>query len=110
MVVSVILGVTGMGRGWWFWMLIPAFGMLGSGLARYLQLKKLEASTAGGSHAASQLSAAQRASLPSSQQAYVEPAGSRFRTGDLVPGSVTDNTTKHLEIDSEGQTMTLPKK
>jgi hypothetical protein len=47
--------------------------------------------------------------LPPTQTTYVEPE-SRFKTGDLVPPSVTDNTTRQLEMDSEGQTMALPKK
>ncbi len=28
---------------------------------------------------------------------------------DVVPPSVTDSTTKHLDVNSEGETMTLPK-
>src|SRR4051812_22453712 len=27
------------GKGWWFWMLIPAFGSLGAGVAQYFQLR-----------------------------------------------------------------------
>jgi hypothetical protein len=114
MTVSIILGVTGMGRGWWFWMLIPAFGMIGSSIAKYIQLKKLEQSRGVGYAAVvdrSMNSAPAQQSLPSSQTDYVSPsAESRFKTGDLVPPSVTDSTTRHLELDSEGQTMTLPKK
>jgi ribosomal protein L7/L12 len=38
------------------------------------------------------------------------PRGSIYETGELeVPPSVTDNTTRHLEINSEGETMTLPR-
>ena len=40
----------------------------------------------------------------------VSPADSRYRTGDLAPPSVTDSTTKLLELDPEGETTTLPKK
>jgi len=47
--------------------------------------------------------------LPPPQTQWVAPE-SKYKTGDLVPPSVTDNTTRHLEMDSEGQTMTLPKK
>jgi hypothetical protein len=57
----------------------------------------------------SQLGGPSQSALPPNQTAYVEPE-SRFKTGDLVPPSVTDNTTRHLEMDSEGQTMALPKK
>lgn len=114
MTVSIILGFTGMGRGWWFWLLIPAFGMIGSGLAKYVQLKKLEQSRGVGLTGVGEREIAAPpvgASLPPSQTAYVEPlVESRFKTGDLVPPSVTDSTTRHLEMDPEGQTMTLPKK
>ena len=47
--------------------------------------------------------------LPPNQTEYVQPE-SRYKTGDLIPASVTDGTTRHLEINSEGETMTLPKK
>ncbi|MEO7538799.1 MAG: zinc ribbon domain-containing protein, partial [Pyrinomonadaceae bacterium] len=42
--ISFILGASGAGRGWWFWMLIPAFLMLASGVAGVVQLKRLESS------------------------------------------------------------------
>jgi uncharacterized membrane protein YvbJ len=38
LVVSLILGYTG-GKNWWFWLLIPAFGCIGSGFAQFFQLK-----------------------------------------------------------------------
>ena len=43
---------------------------------------------------------------------YVEPSRpSAYDTGDLQPPpSITEYTTRHLETDSEGETMTLPKK
>src|SRR5687768_8103617 len=41
-VVSIALAFSQMGRGWWFWLLIPAFGALGSGVAQLIQLKKSE--------------------------------------------------------------------
>jgi len=112
--VSIILGVTGIGRGWWFWMLIPAFGMLGSGFAKYVQLKKQERSSSVGfvgPGAERILSGASRgagSSLPPLRTEYVAPE-SRYKTGDLVPPSVTEGTTRHLETNSEGETMTLPK-
>lgn len=109
--VSIILGLTGKASGWWFWMLIPAFGMLGSGIAKYVQLKKLEQSGSGTLLSATVTieSGSQPSALPPQQTQFVSP-DSRYKTGDLVPPSVTDSTTRHLEIDSEGQTMTLPKK
>lgn len=112
--VSIILAVTGMGKGWWFWMLIPAFGMLGSGLAHYIQLKKTEQFQQNASSDTKPMvseisSPPQNSALPPTQTEYVAPE-TRYKTGDLAPPSVTDGTTRHLEINSEGETMTLPKR
>lgn len=113
--VTIALANSVMGRSWWFWMLIPAFGTLGSGLAQIYQLKKAEAekklSTAHQAEANHAFATtANAASLPPTQTQYVEPRKSIYDTGEFaVPPSVTENTTRHLEINSEGETMTLPK-
>jgi hypothetical protein len=108
--VSIALGVSGRGTGWWFWMLIPALMFIGSGAAQYIQLKNAGAS--GPRFAPNDQNSISgsppNAALPPSQTNYV-PAESRYKTGDLVPPSVTDSTTKLLDINSEGETMTLPK-
>src|SRR5687768_6002260 len=112
LIVAIFLGVTGAGRGWWFWMLIPAFLMIGSGIAKYIQLKKAEQAQRSGFPLASQPTIntpRQNINLPSAQTTFISPAESRYKTGDLVPPSVTDNTTRHLETNPEGETMTLPK-
>lgn len=93
-------------------MLIPAFGALGSGVAQFVQLKKSEHQSV--SFASQNLpdvisSAPPNAALPSSNTDYIAP-DSRYQTGELVPPSVTESTTRHLEINHEGETMTLPKK
>lgn len=107
--VALALAFSGSGRNWWFWLLIPAFTSLGAGVAQYIQLKKAEN---GGVTFAPQPAAmppARNNELPPQQTQWAAPE-SRYKTGDLVPPSVTDSTTRHLEIDSEGRTMTLPKK
>ena len=114
LIVAIVLGFTGVAGGqfWWFWLLIPAFGSLGSGVAQYIQLKKTEQQRIllNSQNSPNVISSApQNASLPPSQTNYVAP-DSRYKTGDLVPPSVTDNTTRHLEMNSEGETMTLPKR
>jgi hypothetical protein len=118
LIVAVILGVTGKfgGQNWWFWLLIPAFGSLGSGVAQFVQLKKLEKQEAGfapPSGPPNLSSAPPVNALPPTRTDYVAPPPqSIYDTGDLVerPGSVTESTTRHLKMDSEGETMTLPKK
>jgi hypothetical protein len=111
LVVSILLGFSVTGTGWWFWMLIPALMFIGSGLAQFLQVR---ASSRGNGRFVStdpnSLSGTvpNAAALPPTQTTFVA-AESRYSTGDLVPPSVTDNTTRHLEVNGESETMTLPK-
>ena len=112
LIVAVVLGVSGVagGKAWWFWMLIPAFGSLGTGVAQYMQIRKGEAARLNASSVSlNSVSNGSLNTLPPQRSAYMVPE-SRYRTGDLVPPSVTENTTRHLEVDKEGQTMALPKK
>lgn len=111
LVVAIILGFTGKASGWWFWMLIPAFGMLGSGVAQFVQIKNSQSrslSSAPQNFSDRVSAGSQNTALPPMQTEYVSP-DSRYKTGDLVPPSVAENTTRHLELDKEGETMTLPK-
>lgn len=88
LLVAMALAFSRMGSGWWFWMLIPAFSMLGTGVAQYIRIKERE----------------KRAFQPGSfgQPAIQQPpAGGAFparNTGELVapPPSVTEGTTRHL--------------
>ena len=111
LIVAIVMAVTGVGRGWWFWLLIPAFGSIGSAVAQYVQLKKAEKGQLPYVPVVqpNALPGNQGAALPPQQSVFVSPE-SRYKTGDLVPPSVTDNTTRHLEMDTEGKTMSLPKK
>jgi len=83
------------GQIWWFWMLIPAAGSLGSGIAEFVRLYQHQTPSS------PQLPAA---------NAYVPPAVSHApRAGELppqrvspdfyTPSSVTENTTKLLDKD-----------
>jgi len=112
LVISIVLGFTGRGTGWWFWMLIPALMFIGGGIAQYLQLKNSGNVNPTLTPATDQnvlTGSSANAALPPTQTTFVEPE-SRYKTGDLVPPSVTDSTTRHLETNSEGETMTLPKR
>lgn len=105
--VSAALAFTQMGRGWWFWLLIPAIMSLGTGAGQWVMLDKSKASGAP-IQPVGEVAETQHQALPPPQTEWAS-AESRYRTGDLVPPSVTDGTTRHLEMDSEGKTMTLPK-
>jgi hypothetical protein len=101
-----------MGRGWWFWMLIPALMFIGGGIAQFIQVRSTSKVNGGFSSIdQNAISGAMpnAASLPPARTNFVAPE-SRYRTGDLVPPSVTDGTTRHLEMNAEGETMALPKK
>lgn len=110
-IIAIILAVTGKGGSWWFWLFIPAFGMLGSGFAKLAQAKS-QARNAQNQSSANQepvLNSAPVGILQPAQTDFAPSSDSRYKTGDLVPPSVTEGTTRHLEIDKEGKTMTLPK-
>jgi hypothetical protein len=110
--ISMALLFTGVagGHAWWWAMLFPAFTMTARGVSDYLKHKRMVGSAApAADHNLMGTPQPQNYVLPPNQTQYVQPE-SRYKTGDLVPPSVTDRTTRHLEINSEGETMTLPKK
>jgi hypothetical protein len=113
LIVAIVLFTTGVagGKFWWWAMLFPAFGCFGAGLSNYLKSKKTEQSMVqfSGNEQFGLNQTDARADLPPAQTEYIAPE-TRYKTGDLVPPSVVENTTRHLEMDKEGKTMTLPKK
>lgn len=84
LVIAIALSRS-IGQGWWFWMLIPAFSMMGTGVAQYIRLKERE----------------KRAYLqpPPVNQSYVPPAPV---SNELRPpvASVTEGTTRHLGVEA----------
>lgn len=116
LIVSIALLTTGVanGKAWWWAMLFPAFTFLAKGISDLMKSKKMESTRPTPSSFPNQAAGGTRlenSSLPPARQQFVAPeAESRYKTGDLVPPSVVEVTTRHLQIDQEGQTMTLPKK
>ena len=88
LLVSIALSFSLMGRGWWFWMLIPAFSMMGTGIAQYIRIREREKRffQMGGGVQPSLQAPPRVASFPTRN------------TGELVPPppSVTEGTTRHL--------------
>ena len=79
------------GAGWWFWLLLPAFSMMGTGIAQYIRLKEQEKKNV-------MVSAPSNQSFPD-QRSYSPPRNlPRQNTGELMPPvpSVTEGTTRHL--------------
>ncbi len=83
-IISIVLSRT-IGQGWWFWMLIPAFMMMATGLAQFIRLQE---------HA-------KRTSLtpPPGGRSFVEPPRPAQELRTPV-GSVTEGTTRHLGVEA----------
>ena len=84
LIIAIALSRT-IGQGWWFWMLLPAFSMMGTGLAQYIRVRERE----------------KRASL------MPPPMGHAFPEQPRSPGelrapvaSVTEGTTRHLGVEA----------
>ncbi len=115
LIVSMSLLVTNVagGRVWWWAMLIPAFSLLANAIGDISKSKRLEKKknqTEFQAQSPTLFTQSQsNVNLPPAQTDYIAP-DSRYKTGELVPPSVAEGTTRHLEMNSEGETMTLPKK
>jgi len=88
LIVSIALAFSRVGTGWWFWMLIPAFSMMATGLAQFIRVKEREK---------------QQLQPNAFRQPVIvaPPTTNSFpvrNTGELVapPPSVTEGTTRHL--------------
>jgi hypothetical protein len=84
LLIAIALSRT-IGQGWWFWMLLPAFSLMGTGLAQYIRVRE----------------SMKRASLapPPMQRTFAEPP--RDRDGLRAPvASVTEGTTRHLGVEA----------
>jgi hypothetical protein len=111
LVIGIGLLISGIGRSWWWSMIFPSVYCLAKGIPDYIRYERMLADRSA-SNAAPQPLMGQpqpQFSLPPDQTGYVSPE-SPYKTEGLAPPSVTDGTTRHLEINSEGETMTLPKK
>lgn len=80
----------------WFLVMIPAICLIASGIGRILKsdgLKKLNRSNP----VINQITAEEKTSLQASQTEYLSP-NINYETKDLVPSSITEDTTHQLEI------------
>lgn len=87
LIVAIALAFTRIGNNWWFFMLIPAFSMLATGISQYVRIKDRE-------------KRALQSNIPSVQfqPAPTPPSLRAPQTGQLMnpPASVTEGTTRHL--------------
>ena len=91
LLIAIVLSRSGMGQGWWFWMLLPAFSMMGTGIAQCIRLKERE------KRASLQAPPVGRA-FPDRFQAQM-PARPTDELMAPVP-SVTEGTTRHLGVEA----------
>ena len=88
LIISIALSFSFMGKTWWFWMLIPAFSMMGTGIAQYIRLKEAQKRSLA-------------AGFPVHHSISASPGVSALpprNTGEMItpPASVTEGTTRHL--------------
>jgi|SRR6185369_8350805 hypothetical protein len=84
-IVAIALSRMAMGQTWWFWMFLPAFSLMGTGIAQYVRIRERE----------------KQASLaaPPMQRPFVEQAPTPNELRSPV-GSVTEGTTRHLGVEA----------
>ena len=88
LIIAIALSFSRMGMAWWFWLLIPAFSMMGTGLAQYIRVREFEKRRLG----------TDTYVQPSLQYPPRMTAFPARNTGELIapPASVTEGTTRHL--------------
>ena len=88
LIIALALSRT-IGAGWWFWMLIPAFLMLGNGIAQYIRVKDRD----------KRMLAAPRlqAVIPRHDQPAFPRGSDELRS---PVASVTEGTTRHLGVEA----------
>ena len=84
LMVAIALSRT-IGQAFWFWFLLPAFSMMGTGLAQYIRVREKE----------------KRALLapPPARQAFTQQAPTPEELRPPV-ASVTEGTTRHLGVEA----------
>ncbi len=84
------------GNIWWFWMFIPAFGMLADGISTYMRLSEERRR---GQQAAPPFYTPPPTAVPHAPRASELPPRN---TGEMIPPpSVTEGTTRHLGVPVE---------
>jgi hypothetical protein len=96
LIVAIAVSRTPGGAFWWYWMLIPAFSMMASGISQFMRVKDRDkkAELDGGRQPQQPILDRGRWPQPKSVDAP--------RTGELMPPvpSVTEGTTRHLGVEA----------
>ena len=83
LIIAIVLSRT-IGYGWWFWMLLPAFSLMGTGTAQYIRVKEREKRT--------------QLTQPPVRQAFAQPQSPEQLRPPVA--SVTEGTTRHLGVEA----------
>ena len=83
LLIAIVLSRSG--QGWWFWLLLPAFSLMGTGIAQCIRVRERE----------------KRASLqaPPAARAFSDRPRNTDQLMPPVP-SVTEGTTRHLGVEA----------
>lgn len=85
LIIAVVLSRSGAGQGWWFWMLLPAFSLMGTGLAQFIRVRENQKQA--------------QLAPPPMQRTFAEPPRSHEELRAPV-ASVTEGTTRHLGVEA----------
>ncbi|GAC1395784.1 MAG: hypothetical protein NVSMB56_10080 [Pyrinomonadaceae bacterium] len=104
-VIALVLMETGKGDGWWFWMLIPAFTLLGKGVAQLMRWRMEHRALLPSRHmdTSNVLSPARNTGelppmqTPAHQPPLQVPTAMPKNLSLQQPPSVTEATTRHLD-------------
>jgi len=93
LIVAIALSRS-IGEGWWFWLLLPAFSMMGTGVAQYIRLKEQEKKNLLVNPPGNQTFPDRYAPPPRNLSAP--------QTGEMRSpvSSVTEGTTRHLGVEA----------
>jgi hypothetical protein len=98
LIISIALSRS-IGAVWWFWMLIPAFSLMGKGVAEYIRVREQE-----------KRMAMMPPRMPAIQSPQTGPVALPRRTDELRPAvpSVTEGTTRHLGVEAPTRHFETP--
>ena len=90
LIIAIVLSRS-IGATWWFWMLIPAFSLMGKGVAQFVRVKERD-----------KRDALLPPRMPAMQSAPTATQALPRRTDELRPpaASVTEGTTRHLGVEA----------
>lgn len=108
LVAGVFLGVPLKGNEYWVFTLLPGMSLIVWSMADFIRVETGWNSSRGSASQNLEKGDRPRQALPPEKTTYAEQeAGRRYDTGEMVPPSVTEGTTRDLKADQELKTRKL---